>query len=339
MIAFECPSTAMRDQELGGTSQSWSRSVKATQDDRIWLALLPELVLGGVVLIWASTFVITKDALNDFTPFSFIFARFSLIIIIALGVLGFQSLRRGWRRMWLVERSDIPRFISAGMLGYCLYQLGFTVGLDHTSPFSSSLLIAMVPLFTLVIAAIMGERYPAAAWIGVIVAVIGVVVFLMDRQAGGSLLGNALSAGAAVSFASYGLVNRPLVSKYPFATVAAYTTALGSTPLLLISIGDARSQDWGALVASQWLMLLYMAIFPIYLVYIGYNWVISQRGITATSAGLLVPVVSGVFSLIFFDESFGPLKLGAAAVVLGGLVLIQRSRMQLAKRERLMASP
>lgn len=303
-------------------------------DTRVGQAVLPELILGAVVLIWASTFVITKDALDDFTPFSFIFARFSIIATLALTVLILQSVRLGWHRMWHIDRADVPRFLAAGLLGYTFYQIGFTVGLDHTSPFSSSLLIAMVPLFTLVIASVIGERYPGGAWFGVIVAVIGVVVFLLDRQAGGTLLGNALSAGAAISFASYGLVNRPLVRKYPFATVAAYTTVIGTVPLMLISIGDARAQQWSELGIGQWVMLLYMAVFPIYLVYIGYNWVISQRGVTATSAGLVVPVVSGILSVIVFDEAFGPIKVAGAFIVLIGLVLIQRSRMQLAKREK-----
>ncbi|HYH11308.1 MAG TPA: DMT family transporter, partial [Thermomicrobiales bacterium] len=215
------------------------------------------------------------------------------------------------------------------------YQIGFTVGIDHTSPFSSSLLIAMVPLFTLVIASLLGERYPGGAWLGVVVAVVGVVVFLLDRQTGeSSLLGNALSAGAAISFASYGLVNRPLVRKYPSTTVSAYTTLFGTAPLLLIAVPDARAQDWVALDASHWLMLLYMAVFPIYLVYIGYNWVISQRGVTATSAGLVVPVVSGILSVIVLDEAFGPLKIAGAVVVLFGLMLIQRTQMQMAKRAK-----
>ncbi len=298
-------------------------------------AILPELILGAVVLIWASTFVITKDALDDFTPFSFIFARFSLILTLAFAVLTVQSVTRHRSELWHIDRADLPRFALAGLLGYTFYQIGFTVGLDHTSPFSSSLLIAMVPLFTLVIAALMGEHSPAGAWFGVLVAVVGVVVFLLDRHTGGtSLLGNALSAGAAVSFASYGLVNRPLVRKYAPTTVSAYTTLFGTVPLLLIAIPDAIDQEWSVLEMHQWLMLLYMAIFPIYLVYIGYNWVIGQRGVTATSAGLVVPIVSGILSVIFFDEPFGPLKLIGAAIVLGGLVVIQRSRMQQAKAQK-----
>ena len=314
--------------------------MKSGNEMRWGQAILPELILGAVVLIWASTFVITKDALDDFTPFSFIFARFSIILTLALAVLAAQSMTRGWRRMWRLDRADLPRFVVSGLLGYTFYQMGFTIGLDHTSPFSSSLLIAMVPLFTLVIASVMGERYPSGAWLGVLVAVIGVVVFLLDRQSGdSSMLGNALSAGAAIAFASYGLVNRPLVRKYSPTTVSAYTTLFGTVPLMLLALPDARAQEWSALGTEHWLMLLYMAVFPIYLVYIGYNWVINQRGVTATSAGLVVPVVSGILSVIFFDEPFGPLKIAGAVVVLAGLVLIQRSRMQLAKRERQAAMP
>jgi drug/metabolite transporter (DMT)-like permease len=298
-------------------------------------AFLPEIILGAVILIWASTFVITKNALDDFSPFSFIFARFSIVLGLSLAVLAAQSLSRGWRRMWHIDRADLPRFVAAGLFGYTFYQIGFTVGLDHTTPFSSSLLIANVPLFTLVIAAALGERYPLGAWLGVVVAVVGVAVFLLDRGTEGTgLLGILLSAGAAVSFATYGIVNRPLVRKYPPTTVSAYTTLIGTVPLLLYAIPDVRSQDWGALHASHWLMLVYMAVFPIYLVYIGYNWAIKQRGVIATSAGLVVPVVSGVLSVIVFDEAFGPLKIAGAAIVLVGLVLIQHTNLRLARRKR-----
>ncbi len=302
------------------------------EQEATWRRFAPELVLTAVVLIWASTFVITKDALDEFTPFSFIFARFAIILALAFAVLAVQGQRRGWSRMWRVDRGDWPRFLLSGLLGYTVYQIGFTVGLDNTSPFSSSLLIAMVPLFTLVIATVLGERHPRGAWTGVIVAITGVTVFLLQRQVGGSLLGNALSAGAAIAFASYGLANRSLVQKYPTVTVSAYTTLVGTLPLLALSLPDASRQDWAALNLGQWLMLLYMAIFPIYLVYIGYNWAIAQRGISVTSAGLVVPIVSGVLSATFFDEAFGPFKVAGALLVLVGLVLIQRARVRLAKR-------
>jgi len=75
-------------------------------------------------------------------------------------------------------------------------------------------------------------------------------------------------------------------------------------------------------------MLAYMAIFPIYLVYIANNWVIAKLGVTATGANLSVPVVSGILAVVILDESLSPLKIVGAAIVLAGLILIQRSRLR-----------
>jgi drug/metabolite transporter (DMT)-like permease len=38
---------------------------------------------------------------------------------------------------------------------------------------------------------------------------------------------------------------------------------------------------------------------------------------------LIVPILSGVLSAIFFDESFGVLKLAGAALVFAGLLLLR----------------
>ena len=118
-----------------------------------------------------------------------------------------------WRRP-LVDRSDWGLVALAGLTGCTLYQLGFILGLSRTSPFSSSLLIAMVPLFTVLILAVMGEPTPLQGWVGLGVALVGVALFLLDKRgaSAGTLLGDLLSIGAAISFATYGIITRPLVS-------------------------------------------------------------------------------------------------------------------------------
>ncbi|MCC6705263.1 MAG: DMT family transporter [Thermomicrobiales bacterium] len=290
---------------------------------------MPELVLASVVLIWSSTFVITKDAMTVFTPFSYLFARFLMILLLAFTVLSIQSVSRGFRTMWAIERRDLPRFVCAGVLAYTLYQLGFTVGIDNTSTFASSVLISTAPLFTLALAVLIGERHPKGAWIGMSIALAGVVIFLFDSGAGGSTLyGNLLSIGAAMAMATFWIVSRPLVARYPATTVSAFTTLFGTIPLLILGWSDAATQDWGALETRHWLMLAYMAIFPIYLVYIANNWVIAKLGVTATGANLSVPVVSGILAVVILDESLSPLKIVGAAIVLAGLILIQRSRLR-----------
>ncbi len=289
-------------------------------------SILPEISSLLVVVMWASTFVITKDAFDEIEPLAFIFARFLAVSVIALAVLAVRGQKGGRTRYWAVRRKDWPTFIAAGLTGYALYQIGFTLGLANTSAFSSSLMISMIPLFSLAIVAFRGEQPSIMTWVGVGVSLAGVVIFLAERPGDSGMLGNVLSLAAAASFALYGIINRPLVRAYPAETVSAYATAIGSVPLLIVGAPAAMRQEWTALPVTTWLTLAYMAIFPVYLAYIMWNWAIGQRGVAATSWNLLVPIISGVLSAIVFSEAFGPLKILGGALVITGLLVTQLQR-------------
>jgi drug/metabolite transporter (DMT)-like permease len=61
-----------------------------------------------------------------------------------------------------------------------------------------------------------------------------------------------------------------------------------------------------------------------YVAYMLWNWAIARRGAaTASTFGLLVPILSGVLSVLFFGEQFGLAKLFGAACVLAGLVIVR----------------
>src|SRR4051812_47483155 len=202
---------------------------------REWLALVgPELALLTVVSLWASTFIVSKGAFKEMAPLSFIFILFLLMTILAFCVLLFSA--RGDRSQLTIQRSDLPRFVIVGITGYTLYQLGFVFGVEKTSAFSSALLISMQPLFTMMILAKRGEPTPQYGWIGLGIAVAGVGIFLLDKRGGdSSMVGNILSLGAGLSFAFYGILNRPLVKRYQPATYTAYAVLIGTIPLLVIS--------------------------------------------------------------------------------------------------------
>ncbi|MEZ4505281.1 MAG: DMT family transporter [Thermomicrobiales bacterium] len=163
--------------------------------------------------LWASTFIVTKDAFTHFNVMAFVFVRFGLMIAMAFAILAVIRARNSATRT-LPERADLFRYLGAGLAGFTVYQLGFNLGLDRTSIFSASLLISTSPLFTILILTLIGERPPAAAWIGVAVAVIGVAIFLSEKQGGEhSAAGDLLCIMAAIAFGVYGVINRPLVAR------------------------------------------------------------------------------------------------------------------------------
>jgi drug/metabolite transporter (DMT)-like permease len=287
----------------------------------------PEAALWAVVLIWASTFIAMKDAFEFLDPLPYTLFRFLWINVLAFGVLWFQH-RRDQRIPLTIRRHDLPRLLFASVFGYTLYQLCFVLGLDHSSVFTLSLLVALVPLFTMLMLAAMGELTPPYGWIGLGVAVAGVVVFLSDKRSGDdSLVGALLSLGAAVAFAYYGVVNRPLVRAYPPATYSAYSLLFGTIPFFFIGGPSLFDQDWGAVPARVWLGMVWVVIFPVYVAYQLWNYGIQHRGAAAASSyGLIVPILSGVLSALIFNESFGVLKVAGAALVIVGLLLLRVKR-------------
>lgn len=312
---------------MARTEKSTAVASHAEQDTQAAspTALMPEVAAIVVVLVWASTFILSKNAYEEFRPLAFAFVRFIGIIAVAFGALAIRSRGHDRDAWWTIDRADVPRLMLSGLFGYSFYQLGFTLGLAHTSPFSSSLMIAMMPLVSLVIVAVMGERQPAIVWVGVLVALAGVGIFLSNRSGDSGTLGNILSFGAAVSFAFYGVISRPLVKKYRAETFSAYSTLAGAIPLLLIATPDAIRQDWSLISGTSWLVMAYMIVFPVYFAYILWNWAIARRGVAIAGWNMLVPVVSGVLAALFYGESFGPVKLIGGAIALLGLVLMRRS--------------
>ena len=293
----------------------------------------PEIAQIVVVLLWASTFIVSKAIFTEVPPMPYIVIRFVLMTGLAFGVMLLRQPkgRRG------IERVDLWRFIAVAVTGYTIYQLTFVFGLERTSAFSSSLLVAMVPLFTVLITTAMGEPTPGRAWVGLAIAICGAGIFLWDKRGmgGGTLVGDGLSLLAAVAFAAYGVLARPLVVKYPADTYTAWTILLGSIPLALIGMPATLRFDWREPSLLAWVGIIWMVIFPVYVAYQLWNWAIKMRGVgPATAFGLMVPVASGLLSWLIFGETFGFWKILGGTLVLLGLAVVRLPIAQMVRSRR-----
>jgi len=292
-----------------------------------WLsALAPELAVLSVVVIWSSTWVIMKDALAVFDPTAFMAGRFLLISALAWGVVLWRG--RGDGELTRVARADRTPLVVGALTGYTAYQVCSVIALDNSSVFTLSLLIALVPLFTMLMQSFRGEAIPIFGWPGLAIAVAGAVLFLADKRTDGdTFLGIVLSLGAAVAFAVYGLVNRRFAGRYPSATLTAWQVAIGTVPMLAIGIPALASQDWSGIPTRVWLGLGFVVVFPVYVAYQLWNYAIRHRGAARTASfALLVPILSGVQAAVAFGEQISLVKAAGAALVVCGLLLIRLDR-------------
>ena len=123
-----------------------------------------ELALAFVCLLWGSTFVLVKNALDDISPTLFLAIRFSIAsVLLAL--------------LYLARREPIRQGWAGGLLtglflytGYFLQTLGLKYTTASKSGFLTGLYIVLVPL----LGAAVYQKVPGISeWIGVSLATVG----------------------------------------------------------------------------------------------------------------------------------------------------------------------
>lgn len=288
-----------------------------------------DLVALLVVTTWGINFVFMKAAFAEFDVLAFTFLRFAGMLVLGWGVVLCYARRDGGRERIAVLRADLPPLLLAGVLGFSLYMLLAAVGLDSTTAFSNALVLALAPLFMALLLWLLGQEVIGGwQWAAMLAALVGVVIFLLGRAGAGPIVGagDLINLAAAISYAGYVVVNRPLAGRYPAPVLTTYTLTAGALPVLLLTLPALLAQEWGRVTFAGWATLLWATIFPVYVAWTLWSWVNARAGVSRTSIFLyLVPVISGVTGWLVLAEGFGVQQVLGALLVLIGLVLSRRT--------------
>ena len=280
----------------------------------------------AMMVVWGCNFAVTKYILGAMGVGAFLFIRFIVMSLLAAALLLFVYRRHLSRA--LPRREDLPRIAAAGILGHTLHVGIVMWGMNLSTPFSSSLVLASSPIFTLLILAAMGvERLHARQVIGTLVALAGLVLFLSDKFAAGMAqagFGDLALLSAAVTFAAYTVTSKPLVHRYGAVVLMAWSLAFGAPPLILIGMPAFFAADIASLPAGFWLAFTWSVLVSSFIGWLVWIWVNGVRGV-ARSAPLqyLMPPIAGVVAWLTLGETFTWLKVGAAAVIMAGVAWAQ----------------
>lgn len=281
-----------------------------------------DLAMLATALIWAGNNALTKAFVDDIGAVPYVFGRFAIVCTLLFAWLLIRGIDLH------IDRADYGRFLLTGITGYALYNLLFTVGLEHTSAFSVAVLVALGPVFALIFAAVRKiERVRPVQWAGVACAMSGVTVFVGDKLAGSSpALGDILSIIAAASFAVYTLATRPIVRKYGSPVVTAWSALIGMIVSLPITLPSVLDQPWGDVRLATWGALFYSGAMSMLVAYTIWGWAIERKGVGRTVPYLyLVPLLTGAMAILFLDERLGVAQVIGGALVLCGVGLARRT--------------
>ena len=282
-----------------------------------------------MVAVWGSNFSVQKEVFAAVTPGGFLFARY-LAMPVAAAALLLWRYGRNWPR---VPRPDMLALLKLGLAGHLVHVGLVTFGIHWSTPFSSSVILASGPVFTLLILRWYGVEHLTRGQVaGVAVACVGVLVFLSDKLLGGhwqATGGDLVLVVAAAFFAWYTVASKPLIQRHGSVVVMAYATLLGSAPVVLLAAPAGLQVDWSAVRPLIWLGLAYAVLLSAFLGWLVWGWVNAVRGV-ARSAPLmyLMPPVAGLVAWLVTGERYTGTKLAGAALTLAGVAVAQYASRQ-----------
>ncbi len=262
------------------------------------------------LLIWSTTFASLRAGLDYFTPGHLVLLRWggAALLLLAYGAL---------TGMRVPALRDLPAIVSAGALGFGIYQVALAYGQSGLTAGTAGLLINLAPVFTVLFAGAMRfERITARAWAGLGISMFGVMLLGFARGGfGGSLSHALLVALAAASFGGYVLVSKPLLARYRPLEVTTYAITAGSLPFLVWAPGALTAVAEASLAGK--LTLAYLTLFPAAIAYVTWSRAIAGMPASVATRGLyLVPVAGLGVAWLWLGE------VPSVMAVVGGLVVI-----------------
>ncbi len=283
----------------------------------LWAAL-------ALIVTWGANFSVQKAVFVALQPGGFLFLRYLLLPAAATLLLcWYHGLH--WPR---VPRADLWALLRLGLAGHLLHVTMVTYGIHWSTAFSSSLILACGPIFTLLILRWHGlETLTRAQVAGVGVAMAGVLVFLSDKLLGSQwrASGGDLTLLVASSFfAYYTVASKPLIERHGGVLVMAYAMLLGSAPVVAISTPAGLAVDWSQVSTLIWAGALWASLVSAFLGWLAWGWINAVRGVARTAPLMyLMPPVAGLVAWALTGERYGAVKLGGAALTLAGVALAQ----------------
>ena len=278
----------------------------------------------AVVAVWGANFAVQKALFGLLPPAAFLFARYLLMPACAALLLLHSN---GWR--WLrLPRADAIKLAGLGVLAHTVHVSMVTFGIYWSTAFSSALIMACGPVFTLLILHWAGlERLTRGQVAGVALASVGVSAFLSDKLLGhqwAATGGDLMMMFAASLFSYYTVMTKPLIQRHGSVAVMAYATLAGSPLLVLLGLPVALEAPWAQMSTLQWGLLLWASLVSAFLGWLVWGWVNEQRGVGRTAPlQYLMPIVAGFVAWWATGERFTAMKIGGAALTLAGVALAQ----------------
>ncbi|MDX1674568.1 MAG: drug/metabolite exporter YedA [Longimicrobiales bacterium] len=281
------------------------------------------LALATVYLVWGSTYLAIRFAVETLPPFLMAGTRFTIA----------GAILYGWRRS-SHPRPSAAQWRAAAAVGALMLLVGnggVTWAEQWVESGTAALMVASVPLWMVLLDwARPGGRPPRpAVWAGIAVGMAGVaLLFGSPTLEPRYTMGWVVLLVASVAWAAGSLYSRTAVLPAPLLATGMQMLAGGA---LLLATGAATGElaavDTATVSPRSVLALAYLIVFGSLVGYTSYVWLLrATPAALASTYAFVNPVVAVFLGWLLADERVTPRIVLASLVIVGGVALITLTR-------------
>lgn len=284
------------------------------------------LMLLVTMVIWGSTFVVTKGINEQVPPFALAFVRVTIGALVLLACAFVRQARGGAHSRW----SELPwgTMVTMALIGVVAYYAVFNYSLVYTSAAQGALVQSCIPAMTALVAVVwLREQASVMRWAGIALSMVGVLIVFsgsVGQSAGdASLLGNFLMFLSAVLWGVYTSMAKRVANFDALQTTAGILGA-GAILLLPLAVFEIAADGVPQVNMQGWLGMAYLGAGASGLAYMMYS--ASLKHVDASEAGVytnLIPIV-GVVTGVLLGEPLSVRAIVGGVVVLVGVWLTSR---------------
>ena len=274
--------------------------------------------LASVYVLWGSTYLAIRYALESYPPFLLGTFRMFTAGALMYAVLRMRGAAPPTAKQWrtLVVLSIFMVLLANGLVNLAETEVGSGM---------AAIAVASMPLFAGVFAMLRGRHPTRSEWVGLVIGFGGVVWLNAGSNLSTSTLGLVCLTIAPIAWAWGSIWSRDLDLPAPFMAAAGQMIAGSGWMLAAALVTGERMTAMPTLEATAALVWLVVAgsIFG----FTAYIWLLHHvRPALATSYAYVNPPIAVLFGAVIAGEVFTTHDLGAMAVILAGVAIITVAR-------------
>jgi len=229
---------------------------------------------------------------------------------------------------------DLLLLAGAAMLGILCNQGCFMFGVRLTSPGEASIITTTMPMWVMVLAAlILKEPVTVKKLGGIIIGASGALLLVlsgrnMEASKGTDpALGDLLVLTAQLSYALYLTLYKNFIRKYSLVTLMKWMFTFAALILLPFSIPTLSHTEWHALSGGEIGGAAFVVVGGTFIAYMCI--MVGQKTLRPTLVGMynyIQPIVASTVGIALGLDQFTPAKILAVVLIFSGVYLVNISR-------------